>query len=162
MTASIGLARRSSSEVIWRLRGSVPSFHTRATSAPKTAITAPPASRPSRCVRLELEPLRAASAAASRFALRVDAIPPSSPSLPQVGLGQLLHEDHPELRQPADLRADARPAGAERRQLLGEVARPDDDDPGREDGRRVVVALLDVALQHAGEERRRVLPDVEP
>src|SRR3954454_680341 len=113
MTASIGLARRSSSEVIWRLRGSAPSFQTRAISAPKTVITAPPARTPSRCVRLE-GLLRAASASASRFDLRVDTLP----SLAQVGLGQLLAEDQPELGQRAELGAEARAAGQERRELL--------------------------------------------
>src|SRR3954447_4483209 len=123
MTASIGLARRSSSEVIWRLRGSVPSFQTRAISAPKTVITAPPARKPSRWVRL-LGLLRAASAAARRLALRLDTVarPPS-----QVGLSELLHEDHAELHDRAELGADPRAGGAERGQLLGEVAGADDD-----------------------------------
>src|SRR3954452_13447781 len=101
MTASIGLARRSSSEVIWRLRGSVPSFHTRATSAPKTVTTAPPARMPSRWVRLE-GLLRAASAAARRLALRVGT---GAGSLAQVGLGELLGEDHAELDGRAELGA---------------------------------------------------------
>ena len=69
MIASIGFARRSSSDVIWRLRGSVPSFQIRVSSAPKTVITAPPASTPRIRVRL-VGLLRAASAAASRLALR--------------------------------------------------------------------------------------------
>src|SRR3954451_872849 len=110
MTASIGFARRSSSEVIWRLRGSVPSFQTRATSALKTVITAPPARMPRRWVRLEgLRP--AASAAASRLALRADTC---APSLAQVGLRELLREDRPELAERAELRARARAAGPER------------------------------------------------
>src|SRR3954451_6075572 len=158
MTASIGLARRSSSEVIWRLRGSVPSFQTRAISAPNTVITAPPARNPSRRVRL-LGLLRAASAAARRLALRGDtgARPPS-----QVGLGELLHEDHAELHERAELGAEARPARAERRELLGEVACADDDGAAGHLLRGLVAALFDVAAQHAGEERRRVPPDVEP
>src|SRR4051812_18273935 len=157
MTASMGFERRSSSEVIWRLRGSAPSFHTRATSAPKTVITAPPARMPSRWVRLE-GLLRAASAAASRLALRVDT---GAGSLAQVGLGELLGEDHAELDERSELGPQRGPGGAERRQLLGEVDGPDPDDPGGQRRRRLVLAFGDMPLEHAGEERRRVLPDVE-
>src|SRR4051794_32663251 len=126
-------------------------------SALNTVSTAPPASTPSTWVRLE-DPLRAASAAARRLALRVDA---TTASLAQVGLGELSDEDHAELGQRAELLADARAAGPERRQLLGEVTRPDDDHPGRDHRRRRVLALGHVALQDAREERRGVLPDVE-
>src|SRR3954471_10685731 len=117
MNASMGFARRSSSDWIWRLRGSVPSRHTRVTSAPKTVITAPPARMPSTWVRL-LGLLRAASAAARRLALRVDtcARPPA-----QVRLGQLPAEDQSELAERGGLRPRTGPAGAERRQLLREV-----------------------------------------
>src|SRR3954471_7115924 len=99
MTASIGFARRSSSEVIWRLRGRVPSRQTRVSSAPNTVSTAPPARTPSRCVRV-LGLLRGASAAARRAALR-DGTGPRS--FPQVGLGELLHEDHTELGERSEL-----------------------------------------------------------
>src|SRR3954447_3638532 len=145
MTASIGLARRSSSEVIWRLRGSVPSFQTRATSAPKTVMAAPPARIPSTWVRL-LGLLRAASAAARRLALRVDtgARPPA-----QVRLAQLPAEDQSELAERGGLRPRIGPARAERRQLLREVAHADLDDAGRDHLSGVIVALGHVALQDA-------------
>src|SRR4051794_19959856 len=116
MTASTGLERRSSSEVICRLRGRVPSRHTRVTSAPKTMTTAPPARMPSRCVRL-LGLLRAASAAARRLALRVDTC---ARPLAQVRLGELLAEDEPEPGDRSGLRGRSVAAGAERRELLRE------------------------------------------
>src|SRR4051812_7511498 len=143
MKASTGFERRSSSEVIWRLRGSVPSRHTRAISAPKTVSTAPPARMPSTRVRL-LGLLRAASAAASRLALRVDtgARPPA-----QVRLSELLGEDHSELDQGSELRAHPGASRTERRQLLGEVPRADLDDPGADQLRTVVLALRDVPSQ---------------
>src|SRR3954453_9710995 len=151
----MGLARRSSSEVIWRLRGRVPSRHTRVSSAPKTVSTAPPARTPSTWVR-PLVFVRAASAAFRRLALRCDTLarPPA-----QVGVGELLHEDDAELEYRPDALAGARCGRAEGRQLLGEVLRADHDDPAGDD--LLGVALADVALQDVGEERRRVLPDVE-
>src|SRR3954468_12818934 len=147
MNASTGFARRSSSDWIWRLRGSVPSRHTRVTSAPNTVSTAPPARMPSTWVRL-LGLLRAASAAASRLALRVDtcARPPA-----QVCLGELLGEDHAELDERSQLCAHPGASRAERRQLLGEVAHADLDDPGADQLRAVVLALRDVPSQHARE-----------
>src|SRR4051812_48941015 len=81
-----------------RLCGSMPSRHTRATSAPNTVSTAPPARTPSRCVRAD--GLRPASPASfSRLPLAL-AIPP--PLREQVGLGQLAEEDPAEPQQRAD------------------------------------------------------------
>src|SRR3954452_5694747 len=150
----MGLARRSSSEVIWRLRGSVPSRHTRVSSAPKTVSTAPPARTPSTWVR-PLDFSRAASAALRRLALRdgTRARPPA-----QVGVGELLDEDDAEARQRLERLAAARRGRAERRQLLGEVTRADSEDPAGDE--LPVLALRDVALEDVREERRRVLPDV--
>src|SRR5262249_956830 len=112
--------------------------------------TAPPARIPSTCVR-PLASLRVASAAAfSRLALRGDT---STRSPAQVGLGELPDEDHAEL----DERAQAA-ARTERRELLGEVARADADDAR---GHQLAAVVVDVPAQHAREQRRRVLPDVE-
>src|SRR5215217_5255314 len=104
ISASTGLERRSASELIWRLRGRVPSRQMRVASAPNTVMTAPPARTPSTCVR-PLGLLRAASAAARRLALRVDTC---APPLAQVCLGQLLPEDQRELPDRAHLRAHTR------------------------------------------------------
>src|SRR3954454_13246313 len=155
--ASSGLALRSSSEVIWRLRGSIPSRHTRVSSAPNTAITAPPARTPSTCVRpVGLVP--AWLAALRRLSLRCDT---GAPSLAQVGLGELLHEDHAEPGQRAELGPERRAARPERRQLPGEVLGADAQDARRELLRAGVAALGHVALEHPREQRRRVLPHVE-
>src|SRR5262245_33938292 len=136
----------------------MPSRHTRVSSAPNTAITAPPARMPSTCVR-PVGLLPASVAALSRLSLRDLAI---APTLAQVHLGQLADEDHAELDQPAELGADAAGAArAERRHLLGEVLHPDAQDPGGDQLGTAVAAFLDMALQHLRKQRRRVLPEVE-
>src|SRR5262245_36982438 len=136
----------------------MPSRHTRVSSAPNTAITAPPARMPRTWVR-PVGFLPASVAALSRLSLRDLAI---APTLAQVDLGQLADEDHAELDQPAELRADtAGAARAERRELLGEVLHPDAQDARRDQLRGRVAAFLDMALQHFREQRRRVLPEVE-
>src|SRR3954453_6419763 len=131
----------SRSSLSSRLCGSIPSRHTRATSAPKTVITAPPASAPSRCVRpVGLRPASVASL--SRLPLVVFAIAP--PLGEHVGLGQLAEEDPAEPPERPDLGGGARPVGPERRELLGEVAYADPQHAGRDELRRVVVGRLDV------------------
>src|SRR5262245_14270945 len=103
--------------------GTMPSRHTRATSALNTVSTAPPASAPSRCVRPD--GLRPASVASlSRLPL-VFAIP--APLAEQIGLGELAEEDPAEAQHRAQPCHRARSA-PERRQLLGEVAHPDAQD----------------------------------
>src|SRR5580765_1549198 len=97
--ASSGLALRSSGELIWRLRGSIPSRHTRVSSAPITVITAPAARTPSTWVR-PVGFLPACCAAFSRFSLRGDT---RLASLAQVGVRELLDEDHAEARGRAEL-----------------------------------------------------------
>src|SRR5215470_7909028 len=122
----------------------MPSRHTRVTSAPNTAITAPPARMPSTWVR-PVGFLPAWLAAARRLSLRDLAI---APTLAQVDLGQLADEDHAELDQPAELGADpAATARAERGQLLGEVLHPDAQDPGGDELGARLLAFVDMALQ---------------
>src|SRR4051794_723444 len=153
--ASIGLDLRSSSDVFWRLRGSTPSRHTRVSSAPITVITAPAARTPSTCVR-PVGLLPACCAAFRRFSLRGDT---STASLLEVGLGELLHENHAEAHERAELLARRRAAGSERGELLGEVARADAQHAAGQ--RLALLTLAHVALQHGREQRRRVFPDVE-
>src|SRR3954468_1464407 len=99
----------------------MPSRQTRVNPAPNTGITPPPAGMPSTWVRpVGREP--ACLAAFRRLSLRGDT---RAPSLAEVGLGQLLHEDRPELDQRAELGAQARAGRAERRELTGEVAHAD-------------------------------------
>src|SRR4051794_28123598 len=139
-----------------RLWGSMPRRQTRASSAPKTASTAPPAKAPSTRVRPD-EARPTCLASLSRFSLR----PGMSAALAQIGLGELGHEDPAELDQRPELRAEVRAARAEGGQLLGEVA---DADPQHAGGHELgvrVVAGLHVSAQDVREERRRVLPDVE-
>src|SRR5919108_2035453 len=100
----------SSREASSRLTGSMPSFQIRVSSAPNTVSTAPPASAPSRRVRpVGLRP--ASWAALSRLPLRCGM---RTPSLAEVGLGQLAEEDDPELDERAQVAAEGRElAGAE-------------------------------------------------
>src|SRR6188472_419400 len=98
----------------------MPRRHTRASSAPKTASTAPPAKAPSTRVRPD-EARPTCLASLSRFSLRAA----MSAALAQVGLGELGREDPAELEQRSELRAQVRAAGAEGGQLLGEVADAD-------------------------------------
>src|SRR4051812_21314118 len=136
----------------------MPSRHTRAISAPNTVITAPPASTPRTCVRPDGF-LPASLAALSRLSLGDLAI---APTLAQVDLCELVHEDHAELDQSAELGADAAGAArAERGHLLGEVLHPDAQDPGGDQLGGRVTGFVDVALQDLREQRRRVLPEVE-
>src|SRR5919204_173460 len=140
-----------------RLCGSMPSRHTRVTSAPNTVSTAPPARKPSRWVRPD--GLRPASLAfLSRLPL-VMAIPP--PLREQVGLGELAEEDPSEPAERAELGDGARAAGPERRQLLGEVAHADSQHARRDELCALILLGLDMAAQDAGEQGRRVAPDVE-
>src|SRR5512133_1699702 len=152
-TAWLGLRPSSCS---WRLTGSIPRRQTRASSAPKTASTAPPANAPSTRVRPD-EARPTCVASLSRFSLRAA----MSAALAQVGLGELGHEDPSELDQRPELRAEVRAAGAEGGQLLGEVADADAQHAGGHELGLGVLAELHVAAQDVGEERRRVLPDVE-
>src|SRR3712207_999534 len=125
-----------------RLTGSMPSFHTRVSSAPITVSTAPPARAPSRCVRPDgFRP--ACVAFLSRRSLRRDT---RTPPLAQVRLGELAEEDGHELEQ----RAQAAPEGGE---LAREVARPDAQHARRHDLGARLARLLDVAAQHAREQR---------
>src|SRR5512133_2777140 len=134
----------------------MPRRQTRASSAPNTASTAPPAKTPSRRVRPD-EARPTSVACLSRFSLRRD----MSAALAQVGLGELGREDPAELEQRAELRREVRAAGTEGRQLLGEVADADAQHAGGDELSVGVLADLHVAAQDVGEERRRVLPDVE-
>src|SRR5437773_2410002 len=108
----------------WRLWGNMPSRQMRVSSAPNTARTAPPARTPR--TRVRPDGARPASLAAFRrlsfLSLRCAMC---APSLAQVGLRELAHEDHAELHQRAELGAQARAAGAEGRQLAREVAYAD-------------------------------------
>src|SRR5918999_2087614 len=144
------LPGRSSDAASSRLTGSIPSRHTRATSAPNTVTTAPPASAPSRWVRPDVL-VPACLATSSRLALRRGMCPPS---LAEIGLGELAEEDDAELDEPAE-------APAEGGELAGEVASADAEDAGGDDLRAGLAGLVDVAAQHAREQRRRVAPDVE-
>src|SRR3954453_22299351 len=126
-----------------RLWGSMPRRQTRASSAPKTASTAPPAKAPSTRVRPdEARPTSVASL--SRFSLR----PGMSATLAQVGLGELGHEDPAELDQRPELRAEVRCAGAEGGQVLGEAGDADPPHAGAHELGVRVAARLDVAPQH--------------
>src|SRR3954453_16190821 len=87
-----------------RLCGSMPSRHTRVSSAPKTVSTAPAASAPSRCVRPD-GLLPASCAAFSRLSLVLTIAPPLRE---HVGLGELPEEDPAEPDQRAELLADTR------------------------------------------------------
>src|ERR1051325_5095868 len=111
-----------------RLCGSIPSRHTRVSSAPNTVSTAPAAKKPSRCVR-PVGLLPAASACFRRLPLLIAIAPPLRE---HVGLGQLTEEDPAEAYEGAELLADARPVGPERRELLGEVAHADPQHAGRD------------------------------
>src|SRR4051812_22902881 len=111
----------------WRLWGSIPRRQMRVSSAPNTASTAPPASTPSTRVRPDgarpawLAAFRRLSFLVSFLGL-VLTCAMCAPSLAQVGLGELADEDEAELRECAELCAQARPAGAEGRELAREVA----------------------------------------
>src|SRR5919198_5249565 len=142
----------------WRLCGSMPSRHTRVSSAPNTVSTAPPASTPSRCVRPDGS-WPAASAAFSRLPLVLAIAPPLRE---HVGLGQLAEEDPAEPQERAQRGAGAATTRTERRELLGEVAYADAQDARSDELGRGVLVGLDVPAQHAREQRRRVAPEVEP
>src|SRR5215211_1250712 len=101
----------------WRLCGSIPSRHTRVSSAPKTVSTAPLASAPSSRVRPDGW-WPAASAAFRRLPLPLAITPPLGE---HVGLGQLAEEDPAEPHQRAERGARAATTRPERRELLREV-----------------------------------------